>query len=77
MDFMDKITYVTFLWDDTMVLGEDPWNDTTDYELEPSCIPVCGILLKETKKHLLLGLCSRTVAQWETPSSFQSRQLPS
>ena len=29
----DKITYVEFLWDDTMVLGEDPWNDTSEQEL--------------------------------------------
>lgn len=56
----DKITYVMFLWDDTMVLGEDPWNDTSDYKLEPAGYPVCGILLKETKKHLLLELKRHT-----------------
>lgn len=52
-----KNTYVTFLWDDTMVWGDGSWNDAEEIELEPSRIPVCGILIKETKKYLLLGLC--------------------
>ena len=51
-------TYVTFIWDDTMVMGENSWNDSSNLELEPSAIPVCGMLIKETKKYLLIGLAS-------------------
>ncbi len=52
----EKLTYVTFLWDDTMVLGDNAWHSIEAVEVEPAKIPVCGMLLKETKKYLLLGL---------------------
>ena len=60
-NIIDKLTYVTFLWDDAMVLGDGnvSWNSVEGIELESSKIPVCGMLLNETKKYLLLGLCHK------------------
>jgi len=55
-----KHTYITCVWDDAMVLGDDrTWHDTENLELETPFIPVCGMLLKETKKYLLIGLCHK------------------